>query len=419
MIGTSKSLRVAYLVNQYPSVSHTFIRREIEALERLGVAVDRVSVRGWDLPLVDVKDQQERGRTRYLLQQGVLPLLRALVVAALTAPGPFLKSFRLSLGMADGSGKRYLVHLAYLAEACLMASWMKAAGACHLHAHFATNPAEVALYVHTLTGVDFSFTAHGSDIMDRPMQMKLAEKIGAAKFVAAVCSYGRAQMIRWIPHALWGKVHVVHCGLNFGPDGEAAVAAGAVGVPEQTGRPRHFVCVGRLSKEKGQILLLQAVDRLKSQGLDLHVTLVGDGPMRADLEHYIDAHGLREQVRITGWLDAAQVTNELRQAASLVVPSLSEGLPVVIMEAMAHRLSVIAPYLAGIPELVIDGETGWLYPAGDVDAMARAMERALTSSGPVGEQIVTQARIRVRARHDVDVEARKLLDLIATRGLAA
>ena len=402
------NLRVAYLVNQYPSVSHTFIRREIHALERRGVVVQRVAIRGWDLPLVDTADLRERALTRYVLKNGVRGLVPAVVRIALGAPGRFFAALRLAKRMAKDSDKSLAHHLAYVAEACLIREWLADSKAVHLHAHFATNPAEVAMFVHELGGPRYSFTGHGSDIMDRPAQMGFEEKAGRAAFVAAVCAFGRSQIVRWIPYALWHKVNVVRCGLEPGYGAAASpVSRGADPAPPAS----RLVCVGRLSKEKGQLLLVEAASRIKASGRPINVVLAGDGPMRSEIEALIARNALERHVLITGWLDAQGIQSELQQARALVVPSLSEGLPVVIMEAMAHRLPVVAPYLAGIPELVTHGKTGWLFPAGDVAALTAAVAACLDTSPKAMTTMGEAAYQDVWAAHDVDAEARKLVAL--------
>ena len=398
------ALHIAYLVNEYPAVSHTFIKREIQALERRGVAVSRFALRGWKGDLVDAGDRAEQALTRYVLRRGAAGLLLALAQCALARPHRLLHAAGQALRMSRGSDRNLAFHMAYLAEACVLRQWIGDAGATHLHAHFATNPAEVALLVHALGGPQYSFTAHGSDIMDRPAQTALARKVDHARFVAAVCSFGRNQLFRWIPYSLWSKVSIVRCGLQRGY-GAGSVAPGA--------QHRRLVCIGRLSKEKGQSLLIEAVAQLRAEGIAVDVTLVGDGPMRSEIVQLIMGHGLDDQVRITGWLDSKAIEDELRQARALVVPSLSEGLPVVIMEAMANRRPVIAPFLAGIPELVIQGETGWLYPASDVAALQRAIKSCLQAPHEVVAAMGNRAYQLVWTAHDADLEAGRLLALMS------
>jgi colanic acid/amylovoran biosynthesis glycosyltransferase len=399
-------VRVAYLVNQYPSVSHTFIRREIHALERQGVQVDRISLRGWELTLVDPQDIAERQLTRYVLRGGAVALLAAMLRAFASGPVAFMRAFKLARSMARGSDKRGLVHIAYLAEACVIRRWLAQTGATHLHAHFATNPAEVAMLVRALGGPAYSFTAHGSDIMDRPAQVGLPHTVGGSAFAVAVCSYGRSQIFKWIPQPLWDRVRVVRCGLERGYGDRIS--------PLETGR-RRLVCVGRLSKEKGQLLLVQALARARGRaGQAFELVLAGDGPQRAEVEALASTLGVSDCLRITGWLDAAGVQKELDAATALVVPSLSEGLPVVIMEAMACQRPVIAPYLAGIPELVLDGETGWLFPASDIDALAEAILACLEAPAQQLSAMGRAGHERVWRMHDVDEQARQLKALMGS-----
>ena len=394
------ALKVAYLVNQYPAVSHTFIKREIHALERQGVTVFRFALRGWQEDLVDADDLQERSRTRYVLQGGLAALTSAFIRRALLGPRRWLAAAALAIRLARGSDRGLAVHLAYLAEACVLLDWLADAGVSHLHAHFATNPAEIALLVKALGGPSYSFTAHGSDLMDRPAQSALDRKVGGAAFVVAVCSFGRNQIWRWVPFAMWPKVEVIRCGL---PSGYGA------GADPSEGQPGRLVCVGRLSKEKGQMLLIEATARLRDSGVLVELVLAGEGPMRAEIERLIAQHGLGDQVRLTGWLDARCIEAELRQARALVMASLSEGLPVVIMEAMACRRPVVAPFLSGIPELVVQGETGFLYPAGDVAELADAMRACLTTSAASLAAMGERAHRKVWAEHDADAQAHKLL----------
>ncbi len=400
----SAALHLAYLVNQYPAVSHTFIKREIQALERRGVKVSRFALRGWQDELVDEDDLAEKERTRYVLQQSAAMLLLALLRSAFARPRHFCNAVALTLRMSRGSDRSFAVHIAYLAEACVLKQWLAETSVTHLHAHFATNPAEVVSLVRALGGPPYSFTAHGSDIMDRPAQMALAHKVGNAAFVVAVCSFGRNQLFRWTPYNVWPKVAVVRCGLQSGY-GSGSTSPGA--------EHQRLVCIGRLSKEKGQPLLIEAAARLHTQGVQVAITLVGDGPMRGEIERLIEHHGLSAHVRLTGWLDAQGIECELRQARALVVSSLSEGLPVVIMEAMSNRRPVIAPFLSGIPELVVHGETGWLYPASDVLALMGAIKACMNTAPDALAIMGRTAHHAVWAAHNAEVEAAKLLALIS------
>jgi len=392
-------MRIAYFINQYPKVSHSFIRREILALERQGIEVQRIALRGWDGELQDNDDIAERSKTRYVLEDGVKGLLKPLLEVLRAQPRRFFSALWLALGMGRRADRSWPYHLIYLAEACRVVQWLQAFGAEHVHAHFGTNSTEVVMLANALGGPHYSFTVHGPEEFDKPQFLHIGEKVRRAAFVAAVSSYGRSQLYRWVAHAHWDKVKVVHCGL------EAAFHAGPpVPVPAV---PR-LVCVGRLCEQKGQLLLLEAAQKLAAQGTTFELVLAGDGEMRAELETLIARHGLQGQVRITGWISSGQVREELLAARALVLPSFAEGLPVVIMEAMALRRPVLTTYVAGLPELVRPGENGWLFPAGAVQELAAAMADCFGQPDEVLQRMGDAAHQRVLERHDIDTEAAKL-----------
>lgn len=395
-------MRIAYFINQYPKVSHSFIRREILALERQGFAVQRIALRGWDAELVDAEDVAERSNTHYVLQDGVKGLLMPVLQALRTQPRRFCSALWLALCMSRRADRSWPYHLIYLAEACRLLPWLQAFAAEHVHAHFGTNSTEVVMLANALGGPAYSFTVHGPEEFDKPQFIHLGEKIRRAAFVVAISSYGRSQLFRWVEHGQWNKVEVVHCGLE-----QAFHDVPPVAVPSL---PR-LVCVGRLCEQKGQLLLLEAARVLASQGVEFEIVLAGDGEMRAEITALIAQYDLRERVRITGWISGEQVRAEILAARALVLPSFAEGLPVVIMEAMALRRPVLTTYVAGIPELVRHGENGWLFPAGAVTELAAALADCLAQPAEVLQRMGEAAYQRVLERHDIDTEAAKLAAL--------
>lgn len=395
-------MKIAYFINQYPKVSHSFIRREILALEAQGVQVSRYAVRGWADAVVDPADVAEQGRTQYLLRQGLGGLWPAVLACAFAAPGRFCAALKLALQASRGADRPWPLHLVYLAEACQLLRWLRQTPVGHVHAHFGTNSAEVVMLAHALGGPGYSFTVHGPEEFDKPQALHLARKMAHSRFVVAISSYGRSQLWRWLPHAQWPKVQVVHCGLDA-----AFHNVPVVPVPPA---PR-LVCVGRLCEQKGQLLLVEAARLLRDAGQPLELVLAGDGEMRPDIERLVAQYGLQPHVRITGWIGAEQVRSELLAARALVLPSFAEGLPVVIMEAMALHRPVLSTYVAGIPELVQPGVHGWLFPAGDVQALAQAMQTCLDTPPEALQAMGRAAHQRVLQRHDAHTEAAKLLAL--------
>jgi glycosyltransferase involved in cell wall biosynthesis len=398
----NKPLHVAYIINQYPKVSHTFIRREILALERLGVTVQRISIRGWNDDIADPQDKAEREQTYYVLRGGVGGLLIGVFRCAFRRPARFLSALGLALKMSRRSERPLLYHLAYLAEACIVVRAVALSGATHMHAHFGTNSTEVAMLSGVMSGMPYSFTAHGSSETDSPKAIGLPEKTRRAAFVIAVCSYIRSQLLRWVEHEHWHKIRVVRCGLE--PEFFALGTA-------QPDERNSLVCVGRLSAEKGQLILLEALQAVISQGYDCKLTLVGDGPMRPVIEAKIDEWALRSHVRITGWVSSTEVRNEILKSRALVVPSFTEGLPIVLMEAMSLGKPVLATHITGIPELVEHGRSGWLFPPGDSAAMSRAITACFEAEPATLACMGEQGRACVIEKHDIDNSAKSLAAL--------
>lgn len=395
--------RIAYFVNQYPAVSHSFIRREIHGLEARGFEVLRVALYGWNSDLVDQVDVAERGMTRYVLKDGLAALAIAAALMLLKRPGRFMSALKLAYAMSRKRGKPLAYHLAYLAEACRMVPWLDAYGAEHVHAHFGTNSAEVVMLANALGGPAYSFTVHGPDEFDQPEPLGIGEKVERSAFTVAITSYARAQLYRWVDYSAWHKVKVVHCGLE-----DAFYETAAVPVPDT----RRLVCIGRLSEQKGQLLLVRAAKALADGGYDPQIVLVGAGPMREQIERLVARLGLEGRVTLTGAVPTEDLKRHIQEARALVLPSFAEGLPMVIMEAMGLRRPVLTTYVAGIPELVIPGENGWLVPAGSVDALVDGVKQVLDTPIERVRTMGDAAFQRVRERHALSAQAASLAGLI-------
>ncbi len=394
-------MKVAYLVNQYPKVSHSFIRREILALERRGLSIQRISIRRGDAAPVDPEDRRELELTQVVLAEGVTGLARHVLRTFVASPVRFLRGLWLATQMGWRAERPMPYHWIYFFEACVVASWMNDSGAQHLHAHFGSNPTEVAMLAGLLADKPYSFTAHGTVETDHPQFIGLGEKIRRAAFVVAVSSFGRSQLYRWVEHGHWPKIGVVRCGLETAFHADCSLEPADV--------PR-LVCVGRLCGEKGQLLLLAALRRVINAGQTCELVLAGDGEMRDEVESLRDELDLGSHVRITGWISGEQVRREIVNARALVLPSFAEGLPVVIMEAMALARPVISTYVGGIPELVKDRDTGWLVPAGDLEALVAAISSCLGAAPRQLKAMGRAGRERVLGLHDIDQQCALLAD---------
>jgi colanic acid/amylovoran biosynthesis glycosyltransferase len=399
---------VAYLVNQYPHVSHSFIRREIAGVEAAGLDVQRFAVRPAG-EVVDPADRVERDRTRSILAAGKGRIALAGIAAFVRNPVGWLRAFGAAWRLGAAAGRR-LRHLVYLAEACLLVRWLRECGAIHLHAHFGTNPAAVALLTRLLGGPPYSFTVHGPEEFDRPDALSLGEKIAGAVFVVAISSFGRSQLYRWARPDDWAKVRVVRCGVDA-----AFLGSNPIPIPST---PR-LVCVGRLAEQKGQLLLVAAAAKLAAAGHEFELVLAGDGPMRPLIEAAVQEHDLADRVSITGWLSNDAVRAVMTASRVVVLPSFAEGLPVVLMEALALGRPVVTTHIAGIPELVHHGVSGWLVPAGDVDALVYALADALSATPDELADMGAAGAEVVRSRHDAQREAATLATLFRQSAVPA
>ncbi|BAQ62823.1 glycosyl transferase [Geminocystis sp. NIES-3708] len=395
-------MKIAYLINQYPKISHSFIRREIQALEKKGLEIKRYSIRYSEDKLVDIEDKEELKETKFILNVGMIGLLINILKTIIFYPFNFIKTIIFTLKIGYKSDRGIVRNLAYLGEACVLSFWLKQENITHIHAHFGTNSATVAMLSNILFDFTYSFTIHGPEEFDKPETISLPEKIKKATFVVVISSYGKSQVYRWCDYPEWGKIHIIHCGLN-----EKFIDAKITPITLEN----NLVCVGRLCPQKGQILLLKAIARLKEKRIICNLTLVGDGELRREIENLAEKLEVKNQIIITGWASSEEVKQQITKAKLMVIPSFAEGLPVVIMESLALGIPVISTYIAGIPELIVNGESGWLIPAGDIDALTIAIESALNLPIEKLEEMGQKGKIAVNKNHNIYQETENLIKL--------
>ena len=386
-------MTIAYLLNIYPAPSGTFIRREIEALEERGTDIRRFAVRRFHAPLVDGRDRSEADRTTYLLE-GALPdlLLCALREVFVNLPG-VLRALPLWWRVLRNAGLGAFVrHVAYFLQAASFRQKTARAGIKHVHAHFGTNATTVAMLAHAMGGPAYSFTAHGSDEFVEAPTLSYGLKIENAAFVVAISDYcrkivaglcGRPEDVR--------KIHVARCGIwldEFPP------------APPVAQGNRTLVCVGRLCPQKGQVHIPAVVAALRADFPDLRVILAGDGETRAAVEAEIARHGVGDQVILHGWASNDEVRRLIAQARVFLLPSYAEGLPIVLMEALALGRTAITTTVAAIPEL-IDEDCGWLVAPGNEAELAAALRAALETPEEILAAMGRAGRARVARLHDV------------------
>ena len=393
--------RLAYLTGEYPRATDTFIQREVAALRGLGFEVETCSIRRTGPEhIVGPEQQAEQAATFHVLPATAgLRGLRA-QVRALRRPGRYLSALRLAWKTAPKGVRGRLYNLIYFAEAVTLADHMHARGVVHLHNHIAKASCTVAMLASALSGIPYSFTLHGPDIFFEPHHWRLDTKIERAAFVACISEFCRSQAMLFSDRAQWDKLHIVHCGVE--PDRYA---------PSDRPPGRHMTFVGRLAAVKGVPVLLQALKQARDALPDLRLTLIGDGPERPVLEAEATAMQLGPAVHFAGYKSQDDVARALSETDLLVLPSFAEGVPVVLMEAMAAGKPVVATRVAGVGELVEDGRTGLLVPPGDTDALAAAIVQAL--SDPDWQRTAGRlGRDKVAAEFDAATEAARLAILL-------
>ena len=396
--------RIAYLTGIYPLVSLTFIQREVASLRALGAEVETVSCRFVSPDQFSGTQEQEAARsTHYLLRAARSPAaLLSAQFAALRTPGRYVTALRRALKLRNPGLKSLVTHLAYFLEATMMAQFVRQKGIGHIHCHFSTNGPAVAMMTRDLTDVPYSFTLHGpSDLFD-PEGKRLGEKAAHADFVATISHYARSQLMLFSDPAHWDRFRIIHCGIN--PELYTKER------PSREDNEIRLIFVGRLAPVKGIRVLFDALDDLFLRIPNLRLTLVGDGPDRDRLER--EAARLGDRVRFTGYLSQAEVAEALAEHDICVLPSFAEGVPVILMEAMASGLPVIATQVAGVGELVEQGVSGLLAPPGDVKTLRRHIE-ALANDATLRFQMGQSGREKVLSDFVSIDEARRLALLIS------
>lgn len=402
-------MRIGYLASHYPAVSHRFLLREIQALRRCGVEVETFSIhRTPGAALLAQSDQEEGRRTYAIWPPRSFDLLLAHLTAVLTAPTRYVGTLVFALRRANPGVRGRLRGLFHFAESMAIWDAARRRNVRHIHASFADSASDVARLVVRFGGPRWSWSLaiHGPVEFEDVRLNRLAEKVSSACFTVAISDFGRSQIMAFAPEERWGDIHVVHCGIE---------PAECAPKPKQrdAGEP-EILCVGRLVQRKGQSLLLQACAALHRCGLPVRLTLIGDGPQRAGLRALATRIGVSDHVQFVGSVGHDDILPRFRSADIFCLPSFSEGVPVVLMEAMAHSVPVVTTQVMGVPELVEDGHSGLLVPAGRVDLLVDALAR-LVRDPELRERLGANGREKVLAEFDVNESARQLRAVLIER----
>lgn len=399
--------RVAYLTGEYPRATDTFIQREIAAVEACGVDVERFGVRRpGEEHMVGDRQRSERERTTYLLEASPAELASLLVAVARRSPVRFRRAVALAIRTRRLGWKGAVRQVAYFVEAGRLANLMADRGVDHLHNHFADSSCTVAMLASELSGIPYSFTVHGPSIFFEPNEWYLGTKVERAVFCAAISNFARSQTSLFTAPSAWPRIRIVHCGVDDPGDMRDAGRPDA-GSPDTSCR---LLFVGRLDQVKGVVVLFDAVASMIAAGTPVTLTLVGDGPQRAELEARARALEIAENVQFAGYCNQDEVQRHLAASDVFVLPSFAEGVPVSLMEAMARALPVVATNVGGVTELVRDGVNGLVVAPGDAAALEAALAR-LVSDADLRHRYGRAGRDAVRSDFDSMTEARRLVTL--------
>jgi glycosyltransferase involved in cell wall biosynthesis len=396
------TIRLAYLVSQYPALTHTFILREIRALRELGLELEVISIRPPDRPVAKLSpvEAEEFERTFTVLSAGLKNILAAHVSTLLRRPKSYLSGLLRALRLAQGAPRTTVSNLAYFAEAVVAGHRLLSLGIDHVHSHFSSTVALLIAYVFPVT---FSATIHGSAEFNDVVGFYLAEKVAKAKFLCAISNYSLSQIMRASSPEHWSKLHVCPLGV----DTKAFVRQDRAANRERL----ELLFVGSLVPPKGLPILLGAIRRLVLEGRDSFVLrLVGDGAGRGMLESAVKEQGLENHVVFEGGCTQDRVLAFYGQTDIFVMASFAEGLPVVLMEAMSMSIPCVSTWITGIPELIRDRIDGWLVPPADEGQLAAAIAH-LIDDPHLRRRLGESARARVVENYDLTRNVARLAEV--------
>lgn len=396
---------LAYLCGEYPRATDTFIQREVRGLRERGFRVETISVRtpsAREQGTIEQKDERER--TWYLLPCSPFRLIAAHSRMLLRAPGCYFAAVGIALRVRAAGLKSLLLQCAYFLEAGMVADRMHSQGLTHLHNHAPDSSGYVAMIASKMGSTTFSMTLHGFGAFSEPTRWRLREKLERCAFAICVSRYGRGQAMLWSNPESWSKYEVVHCGIDLEPRIRA----------RHEGKGTRILFAGRLDHVKGLPLLIQAMKELVKQDANVTLDLIGDGPEREYLERCVAENGLERVVRFHGYQSQRELRESFAAADVFVMTSFQEGIPVVLMEAMSAGLPVVAPNIAGIPELVEHEVSGLLFPCSDVDQLVGHLQ-SLLNDGERRERIAAAGREVVAKTFNRESELAKLDSILRVR----
>jgi colanic acid/amylovoran biosynthesis glycosyltransferase len=381
------TISLAFLLSQHPAINHALLLREIRQLRTLGMDIHTLSIRAADRPSKELSGDEldEQSRTFYVNPLGFRGAIRYHLPWMIRHPVRYFRGMGYAISLSQWNlGKTFRL-LAYFVQAVIVGCWIEQKGLTHVHVQYSST---VGLLVQRMFPVEMSISFHGPDEFNDPAGFWLREKIKASQFVRAISYYARSQIMKACDEPDWDKVDMVYMGVD--PDTFSARPYRAAPAPFE------MLCVGRLAPVKAQHILLAAVEKLQAEGRDVRLHLAGGGPDLESLKRAVKERGIERSVVIHGWVSQAQLDELYRRADAFVMASFAEGLPGVLMEAMAMEIPCISTWITGVPELIRDGVDGLLVAPSDAGDLAGAVSRLIDQPdlrlriGRAGRQRVTE-----------------------------
>ena len=404
---SSRALDLVYIIGTYPGLSTTFIDREISGLRRRGVNIQVVSIRRFSGPLSPEQTALQQG-VIYLLPVAWLSFLVGHFRFALFRPRSYFGTLLYLITRPHPTIKSRFMTVLHFSEGVYAAHLLRRHACDQAHAHFADRAAIVALVIGRMLGLPYSLTAHANDIYVNPVL--LPEKLSQASFVATCTGYNQAYLAKLGNGFFDHKIRLIYHGLDADQYRQRDVSP-----PSKT----VVLSVGQLKEKKGYIYLLKACRTLKDLGYNLDCHIVGEGPMRQAIEAEIFRLSLQDTVTLCGALPHDQVIEKYHQASIFILPAIlstngdRDGIPNVILEAMAAGLPVVSTRHSGIPEVIEHGCNGLLVPPADEDSLAAAIAK-LIDDPEEGYRLGQKGIQTVKEKFDLERNVDCLLDEFMT-----
>ena len=403
-----KKFKIAYLVSMYPAISHTFILREAIRLRTLGFEIDFASINLPDRPDAAMTDEErlEKSRTYYVKSHGI----RGALMAHMTLfhnPRAWLRGLKSIFHLAEWNLRQLAYCFFYFTEALMISRWMQSKKISHLHVHFGNAAATVGMLLKQMMPISLSITVHGPDEFYDAKGQWLRQKIESADFMICISKFARSQLMFLSPQSNWEKFEVCPLGVEF-ENIQSTKKSSNVNVPFT------ILCVGRLTGAKGQGILIKACERLHHAGRQFQLVLVGAGPDESALKEAVKSAGLQDKVIFTGPLNQPEVRQWYSKADVFALASFAEGVPVVLMEAMAQVVPCVTTCITGIPELIRDGQDGLLVAPSDPIQLAEALAR-LMDDPELRIALSASASARVMTHYNLQTNVAQLAEIFRRR----